>query len=135
MTGEGNFPGASFPQAKMYRRNLDKDPLDLNMRFDVVSMVALIGQIWNQRFLFEQIIAHLKPRGKIVITTPTPFGNDIVHRLGAKLGLFAQSAVDDHMVIYNKLRFKNVAPEFNLKLEEYRTFQFFCNQLVVLKKS
>jgi len=123
-----------FPDAGIYRRNLDKDPLDLDRKYDVVLMVALIEHIWNQRFLFEQIVDHLKPGGKIVITTPTPFGNDIVHRLGAKLGLFAQSAVDDHMVIYNKVRFRNLASEFALKIEIYRTFQLFCNQLVVLKK-
>jgi len=121
-----------FPEARMERRNLDKDILDLDRKFDVVLMVALIEHIWNQRFLFEQVMDCLKPDGKIVITTPTPFGNDIVHRLGAKLGLFAQSAVDDHMVIYNKLRFRNLAREFDLKVEVYKTFQFFCNQLVVM---
>ena len=69
----------------------------------------------------------------IAITTPTPFVNDIVHHFGVKFGLFAQSAVDDHMVIYNKVRFRNLANEFHLKIEVYKTFQFFCNQLVVLK--
>jgi SAM-dependent methyltransferase len=121
-----------FPDADIYQRNLDKDPLCLGREFDVVLMSALIEHIWNQRFLFEQVISHLRPEGKIVITTPTPFGNDIVHRLGAKLGVFAQSAVDDHMVIYNKVRFRNLANELGLKIEVYRTFQCFCNQLVVM---
>jgi len=123
-----------FPEARMEQRNLDKDQFNLDKQFDVVLMVALIEHIWNQRFIFEQVIDHLKPGGKIVITTPTPFGNDIVHRIGARMGLFAQSAVDDHMVIYNKLRFLSLAREFDLKIEVYRTFQFFCNQLVVLEK-
>ena len=69
-------------------------------------MIAIIEHIWNQRFLFEQVLKNLKPSGKIVITTPTPFGNDFVHALGAKVGLFAKSAVDDHIMIYNKKRFK-----------------------------
>ncbi len=125
---------ARFPNARMYQRDLDRDALDLGRRFDVVLMIALIEHIWNQRFLFEGVIDCLKPGGRIVITTPTPFGNDIVHRLGAKLGLFARSAVDDHIVIYNRLRFDNLAREFGLKLENYRRFQFFCNQLGVLRK-
>ncbi len=123
-----------FPNALMYQRDLDRDALNLDRRFDVVLMIALIEHIWNQRFLFEGVIECLKPGGRIVITTPTPFGNDIVHRLGAKLGLFAQSAVDDHIVIYNRLRFHNLANEFGLKLEKYQRFQFFCNQLGVLRK-
>jgi len=123
-----------FPYASIHRRDLDKDQLNLDRKFDVVIMLALIEHIWNQRFLFEQLIGCLKPTGKIVITTPTPFGNDIVHRLGAKLGLFAPSAVYDHMVIYNKLRFKNLANEFDLKILRYKSFQFFCNQLVVMEK-
>ncbi len=123
-----------FPGAGMYQRNLDKDALNLDRQFDVVLGIALIEHIWNQRFLFEQVIDCLKPGGRIVITTPTPFGNDIVHRLGAKLKLFAQSAVEDHMVIYNRLRFQNLAKEFGLTMLIYKRFQFFCNQLVVLGK-
>ncbi len=124
-----------FPEAVFIARDLDREPLGLEKRFDVVLMIAIIEHIWNQKFLFEQIIEVLKPQGEIVITTPTPFGNDIIHPLGAALGVFAQAAVEDHIVIYNKQRFKNLAKEFQLRLEVYKRFQFFSNQLAVLART
>jgi 2-polyprenyl-3-methyl-5-hydroxy-6-metoxy-1,4-benzoquinol methylase len=95
-------------------------------------MIALIEHLFNQQHVMSEVANVLKPDGVVVVTTPTPFGNDIVHRLGAKAGLFAKSAVDDHIVIYNHHRFCIMAREVGLKLKYYRTFQLFCNQLAVL---
>ncbi len=33
---------ARFPNSRIYQRDLDRDPLDLDRRFDVVLMIALI---------------------------------------------------------------------------------------------
>jgi len=122
-----------FPGAVFIKRDLDKEPLSIGRTFDVILMIAVIEHIWNQRFLFDQIIKMLNPSGKIIITTPTFFGNDIIHPLGAKIGIFAQTAVDDHIVIYNRRRFKNLAREFGLLLSVYKRFQFFSNQVAVLE--
>lgn len=124
-----------FPEARFLARDLDKDLLDVDKRFDLILMVAIIEHIWNQKFLIGQVARALKHGGKIIITTPTPFGNDFVHAAGAKMGLFARSAVDDHVVIYNRRRFENLANEFDLTILEYKRFQFFCNQFVVLGKN
>ncbi|MCF7859628.1 MAG: class I SAM-dependent methyltransferase [Candidatus Cloacimonetes bacterium] len=123
-----------LPQHKFFTRNLDEDTYCLKTKYDTITMIAVIEHLFNQRHLFKEIIKHLKPNGRIVLTTPTPFGNDIIHRLGANMGLFSKHASDDHIVIYNKQRFKNVAREFNLKLIVYKKFQLGCNQLVVFKK-
>jgi len=122
-----------FPGAVFIKRDLDKEPLSIGRTFDVILMIAVIEHIWNQKFLFDQIIKMLNPSGKIIITTPTFFGNDIIHPLGAKIGIFAQTAVDDHIVIYNRRRFKNLAREFGLLLSVYKRFQFFSNQVAVLE--
>lgn len=73
--------------------------------------------------------------GKIIITTPTPFGNDWVLKYGSALGLFSsQAGHGDHIVVYNKDRFRVLANELGLKIEKYKTFELRCNQLVVLSK-
>ena len=123
-----------FPDADFINRDLDHDLLNIDGHFDSILLIAVIEHIWNQKFLFEQIIDLLAPGGKIIITTPTPFGNDAIHPLGAVMGIFAQSAVDDHIVIYNRRRFRNLAREFNLRLLKYARFQFFSNQLAVFEK-
>lgn len=83
----------------------------------------------------DRIAQMLKPGGIIVITTPTPFGNDVVHFLGSALGLFYKSADDDHIVIYNRHRFKILANEIGLKLKHHEYFQVYCNQVAILEKT
>jgi len=83
---------AKFPEHQFCQADLEKDVLELDRQFDVVLLVAVIEHIFNQRHLMEQVLRNLKPDGRIVITTPTPFGNDVVHRVGAALGLFGRRA-------------------------------------------
>lgn len=122
------------PDAEFYWRDLESDRFDLPKQFDVVIMAALIEHILNQGHVIGQAVEALKPGGRLVFTTPTPFGNDIVHRFGAAIGLFSKLAAEHHVVIYNKRRFECVAKRIGLELEEYETFQFGCNQLAVLRK-
>ena len=125
----------NYPQHTFICADLDDDPIKAEGKFDVILMLAIVEHIYNQKHLFTQVVEKLKPSGKIVLTTPTPFGNDIVHRYGVKVGLFAKLAAEDHIVIYNKRRFKILASDFNLVIEKYQTFEFRCNQFVVMRKA
>jgi len=124
-----------YPKANFVSKDLDESKLNFKRKFDRIFLLAVIEHVYNQKHLFKELLKNLKPGGKIVLTTPTPFGNDIVHRLGSMVGLFSkEGGSDDHIVIYNKKRFEILAKDFNLKIEKYSTFQLGCNQLVVLKK-
>jgi len=120
------------PQHTFVCADLDEGELQLERRFDTVLMVAFVEHICNQKLLMRQVKAALKPEGRIVLTTPTPFGNDIVHRYGALLGLFSGDASDDHVVIFNRKRLDVLAQQCGLRLQHYRRFQLGCNQLAVL---
>ena len=122
------------PHAQFVALNIDQDPLPFENQFDTIVMSALIEHIFNLRLLGDGLSRALKPGGQIVLTTPTPFGNDIVHRIGAMLGLFSKAAADDHIVIFNRKRCEIFANEFGLKLSHYQSFQLGCNQLAVLEK-
>lgn len=124
----------SYPEAVFYTKNLDDEDLRFEDKFDVIVMIALIEHIFNQKKLFSEVKKYLKPNGVIVITTPTPFGNDFVHAIGCKIGLFAKKAGDDHIIIYNKKRFEILAKEIGLKIAKYETFEFGLNQFVILTK-
>ena len=123
----------NYPKAIFIQRDLDNEALDLGKKFDCVLMVALIEHLFNQKFVMENVSQVLKPGGIIVITTPTPFGNDVVHRLGVSLRLFYQEAADEHIVIYNYQRFKILARKVGLSLKYHRYFEFYCNQIAVLE--
>lgn len=124
----------TFPDAQFLRRDIDRETLGFENEFDIVLMVALIEHVFNQGFVLQQSFRALRPGGSVVLTTPTPFGNDIVHRIGARIGLFHSGAMDDHIVIYNKLRLGNAAREFGFTLAYHQRFQLGCNQLAVLQK-
>jgi SAM-dependent methyltransferase len=124
----------TFPDAEFLWRNIDREELGFENEFDSILMVALIEHVFNQGFLLDQCFRALRPGGRVILTTPTPFGNDIVHRIGARIGLFHSGAMDDHIVIYNKLRLGNAAREFGFTLEIHQRFQMGCNQLAVLQK-
>jgi SAM-dependent methyltransferase len=122
------------PDAKFYAMNIDEEPLTFVDKFDTIIMSAVIEHIFNLGILGKGLSRALRPGGRFIFTTPTPFGNDVVHRFGATLGIFSRVAADDHIVIFNKKRCEIFAQEFKLILVEYRTFQFGCNQLAVLEK-
>ena len=123
-----------FPTAEFITRDIESEELGFEEAFDSILMVAFIEHIFNQGFLLDQCFRALRPEGSLIITTPTSFGNDIVHRIGVSLGLFHKSAMDDHIVIYNKLRMQIAADEFGYVLAHYKKFQFGCNQLAVLRR-
>jgi SAM-dependent methyltransferase len=125
-----------YSPAKFFQKNLDEDNFDLDIKFDYILLIAVIEHIFNQKHLFNEILKYLKPEGKIIITTPTVFGNDIVHKLGSSIGLFNKEVgQDDHIIIFNKKRFKVLANEFNLKIDRYSKFELGCNQLVIMSRS
>jgi SAM-dependent methyltransferase len=125
---------ARYPGREFLRNDIDMEPLGFSREFDVVLMVALIEHILNQRHLLQECHSALRPGGVLVLTTPTPFGNDVVHRLGASMGLFARSVANHHVVIYNKRRLSAAAAMIGFAIDRHQYFQFWCNQLVVLRK-
>lgn len=122
------------PDCEFRLLDLDDEPLGYDSEFDTIVMSAVIEHIFNLKHLGRNLARALKPGGQVVLTTPTPLGNDIVHRLGAALGLFARTAVDDHIVIFNRKRLQAFAGEVGLTLAEHRRFQLGCNQLAILRR-
>jgi SAM-dependent methyltransferase len=120
-----------YPQYTFLCKDLDTDTLDLNRRFDTILMTAVIEHIFNQKHFFMQALRHLAPGGKVLITTPTPFG-DWIHRMGSRCGLFAAAAEDQHIVLYTRPRFEVLCRALGLRIETYRRFELGCNQRVIL---
>ncbi|MDD5748893.1 MAG: class I SAM-dependent methyltransferase [Actinomycetota bacterium] len=124
-----------YPDARFFQKDLDEDYLNLDMEFDAILLISVIEHILNLKHLLKECRMYLKPNGKIIIVTPTVTGNDIVHSLGAILGLFSKHARDDHIVIFNRKRLDNLATTLNLRIEKYRKFELGCNQLVILTRN
>jgi 2-polyprenyl-3-methyl-5-hydroxy-6-metoxy-1,4-benzoquinol methylase len=125
----------NHPRQQFFIKNLDEDILDFKIKFDTILMLAVVGHVYNQKHLFQQVVNNLKPEGRLIITTPTHWGNDYVHRLGSMVGLLAKTSADDVVIVYNRKRLSIIAEDLGLKVVKYQLFSFFCNQLFVLKKA
>jgi SAM-dependent methyltransferase len=124
-----------YPDSDFFSVDLDSESLPFDKKFDTIILLAVIEHIFNLKFLFQQLEDHLSDNGQIVLTTPTVFGNDFVHKWGASLGFFdKQGGQDDHIVIFNKKRLQVLGEEVGLKLSYYKKFQFGCNQLAVFNQ-
>ena len=122
-----------YPLGEFFSKNLENDTINLLEKVDIVLMTAFIEHIENYENPIRQSINNLKSGGRIVITTPTKFGN-LIHSLGATLGLLPKSVRDAHKIVLSKKNFIKIGQKYNLKLNKYKKFELFCNQLVIFEK-
>lgn len=125
----------AHPDCEFFLCNVDEEFPEFDNEFDTIILCAVIEHLFNQKFVMSALAKALRPGGRILITTPTPFGNDVVHRAGSAIGLFSKVARDDHIVIYNRMRFEILAREVSLEMASHKLFQLGCNQMAILQKS
>lgn len=124
-----------FPQYKFIHHDLDEILENAHWLFDTIISIAVIEHIYNQKNFFLTAVKNLKQGWKLIITTPTNFGNDIIYPLLCKMRIRKWNGVlSDHITIYNQERFKVAAKDFWFKIKQFKHFEFYCNQLIILEK-
>ena len=113
--------------------NLDNDQLFFDKKFDTIVMLAVIEHLANPDNVLSQIPDLLKDGGLLILTTPAPVG-DIVHQIGAKIGLFSKHAVEDHEIIFTLNIIKPYLIRNSLDIKKFRRFLFGTNQLFICEK-
>lgn len=122
--------GRKYPQHEFMVCDFDRQPLALTRSFDTVVMLAVIEHLAAPDALIETVRRRLKPGGRLVLTTPTPFGNWI-HSIGSRLGLFYLEAAQDHKIIYDRLGLQQLLDRHGLCILQYRTFLLGGNQICI----
>ena len=100
-------------------------------QFDTIALIAVIEHIKNPELFLNQMKLLLKPKGRIVLTTPHPLVEK-VHFCGAQFGLFSKHASEEHEQFFNYGRMRKYASLTGLKIYSYRRFLLGVNQLFVL---
>jgi len=119
-----------YPQHEFLVCDFDRQPLTLKRSYDTVVMLAVLEHLAAPDALIETIRLVLKPGGRLVLTTPTPFGNRI-HAVGSRLGLFYLEAAQDHKLIYNRRSLRQLLERHGLRILLYRAFLLGGNQICI----
>ena len=103
-----------------------------NYKFDTVILSAVIEHLDYPVQTLMELKKHLNDGGRMIITTPSPKANKILS-VGSKFKLFSKEALEEHKDLLSKSDFLGISKKIGLKLEQYETFEFGLNQLVVYK--
>jgi len=121
-----------YPGYQFIVRDLDLNELNLERQFDTILLVAVIEHLEHPAHLVAQLPRYLKAGGRLVMTTPSPFG-DKIHRAGAIIGLFSKDAVREHETIFSHKMMVDLIEPNGLEIEGYRRFLLGGNQLFICK--
>jgi 2-polyprenyl-3-methyl-5-hydroxy-6-metoxy-1,4-benzoquinol methylase len=110
----------------------DSLPADLHQLFNVIVMLALLEHIPQPQNLLRVAAQALQPTGRIVVTTPSPWGRQ-VHDIGARLGMFSKEAAKEHETFLGKRTLYQIAHDAGLEVDTFRYFLLGFNQLIIMK--
>lgn len=123
-----------YPQYDFIKRDLDHDALDLGeARFDTILMTAVLEHLHHPDHVIGEARRCLAPGGRLVMTTPSPFG-DWVHQAGSRLGLFYSEEFVGHVKIFGRRDLAELADRCGFRMVMYRRFLFQTNQLIVYEE-
>lgn len=117
------------------RKNLDEKnflPFSRN-KFDCVTLLASLEHLKFLKEFLKEAWRVLKPRGIIIITTPSPISKPILEFL-AFLSLVSKEEVKDHKHYYSKRELINLLQASGFCDIEHRYFELGCNQRIIAKK-
>lgn len=111
-----------------------KLPKDLkNVNFTAVTALAIIEHLNKPEELFKEASVQLRKGGKVILTTPHPFGRK-AHDVGASIGLFSNHASEEHEKFLDKDDLKSFAEKAGFRMTSYRRFLCGMNQVAVFEK-
>jgi 2-polyprenyl-3-methyl-5-hydroxy-6-metoxy-1,4-benzoquinol methylase len=122
---------AHLPQHKFYQRDLDVEPLDIpDGPFDTIILTAVLEHLHTPDKILAEIPALLIPSGRLLLTTPSPWG-DIVHQLGSRVGLVYAEGFVKHVKIYSTQDLYDLLTRHGFRVLQYRHITAGMNHLAV----
>jgi 2-polyprenyl-3-methyl-5-hydroxy-6-metoxy-1,4-benzoquinol methylase len=121
-----------YPDQRFMTADLsDGFPAGFDEQFDAIVMLAFLEHIPQPGEFLGNAARFLRPDGKIIITTPAPWGRTI-HDVGARLGLFSREAAEEHQSFLGKTELRQLAQAAGLRLVHYQRFLYGFNQIALL---
>ena len=136
--------GVDFKVENFQFRNIQTKQLRLenelpfaDASFDVVTMLAVLEHIENERAILREIHRVLVPGGKLILTVPSVWAKPVLEFLSYKLRIVSEAEIRDHKRYYNRQKLKKVLIDVTgFDNFHHQYFQFWMNNFcTVVKRS
>jgi ubiquinone/menaquinone biosynthesis C-methylase UbiE len=123
---------------KLLKLNVAKQKLPYNSSyFNVVTMLAVFEHIERNelRLLLDEIFRVLKKDGILILTTPSPWSDRVLHFM-AKIGLISKEEMEEHKHHYDREAIKGIIIEKHFKSKNLNSgfFEGYFNMWFTAKK-
>jgi 2-polyprenyl-3-methyl-5-hydroxy-6-metoxy-1,4-benzoquinol methylase len=111
------FDEASIPLdlRQKYQKSAAED-FHFEQKFDVIFAGDLIEHLVNPGLFLENVKRHLKPDGKLIITTPNAFNLFVI---AGKIANFEPAINHDHTFYFNRETIKTLLKKCGFEISEY----------------
>ncbi len=111
--------------------NMDIETIDnIDKEFNIVILAAVIEHLKDFTSLSEKLYNLTTEDALLIITTPTK-SSDRILKIGARLKVFSKESLDQHEKYFKKQDFSELD---KWEISHFSFFEFFLNQLIILKK-
>ena len=122
-----------FPRAKFLCANLE-DPGAFNGdTFDSVSMLAVMEHLASPQQVVDRAASLLRPGGVLVVTTPHPSFDRLLH-VASGVGILDRHADEDHEGLLSSAELERLCRNAGFRPETRYRFLLGGNQLLVARK-
>lgn len=134
--------GVDFKVKEMQLENIQTVQLKLadqlpfaDASFDVVTMLAVLEHIEQEKPILREIHRVLRPGGKLVLTVPSVWSQPVLEFLSYRLKIVDEAEIRDHKRYYNRRKLKQVLiSETQFSSFDHRYFQLWMNNFCTVVK-
>ncbi len=102
---------------------------------DYAVALAVLEHVDNPKHLILEMFRVVKPGGKVLLTTPTPFAKYILEFLAYKLNLISKREIMEHKNYFNKRTLFELLKDTKGIKVYHNCFEFGLNNFLIISKS
>ncbi|MBE9166031.1 class I SAM-dependent methyltransferase [Pleurocapsales cyanobacterium LEGE 06147] len=103
--------------------------------FQVVTMLAVLEHIEEEKEILQEIYRVLTPGGKLILTVPSVWSQPVLEFLAYKLKIASEAEIRDHKRYYDRKKLKKVLVEItNFQDFHHQYFQLWMNNFCTAVK-